>query len=78
MGQTFKLVDMGNGEEVLKEIQFKEIKLGDIFILRDKEGNLIRENDSCMFKAISDSYLDNNNKYRVAYCVHGTNSIYIK
>ena len=78
MGQTFKLIDVGNGEEVLREVNFKDIKLGDILILRDTEGNLIRENGSCMFQAISDSYLDNNNKYRIAYCVFDTNSIYIK
>ena len=78
MGQTFKLINVGNGEEVLKEVDFKDIKLGDIIILRDTEGNLIRENGTCMFQAISDSYLNDTGKYTISYCVYNVGSVYLK
>lgn len=78
MEQTFKLVDMGNGEEVLKEIDFKDIKNGDILILRDSEGNLLRENGSCMFQAVSDSYLNDNGNYSISYCIYNIDSIYFR
>ena len=72
MRKVLKLSTTNNRDEIWEDLEFKSLKTGDIFVLYENDGNLVRDiNKECMFQAISNAYLSDDNKtYRISYSAY--------
>ena len=72
MRKVLKLSTTNSKNEIWEDVEFKSLKTGDIFVLYENNGDLVRDvNEECMFQAISNAYLSDDNKtYRISYSTY--------